>query len=720
MDKIEQLYKLYLEEGLITSATTIEMFSNADDTAKGQLYDLGRENDLFAETDSDTFKNAWSIEPVKTEAVATETAPVTAENQAVDTDLESEDTSSELPKPKTDYTSQIKSSEFFEENVPYKGSEQEKVDKQYDKKDSSATIDDLLKTLDGVKYKKESGKFETDDSVGMDVFQKEEEQAVPIFSEMFKGSGINFEETSIGGLNPFTGMPSVDLDAMTVSIGEKGSSSYKSIDIPLEIEGGVASENLTKLKSFIKENKDIVNTYDWSRNSRQAEKAYDTWEDSNVNIKQGEEVIKQETLKNPNYFEVLDEANKPKTSAEKYADARASYASHGYTYRNKLAAKEDLENKLKEAKTILLKKNPEISSDELDKAARDIVRQQDYQQKLADLKLKERDLAIKRGEISASIMYAGGVASKNKKTEKFNKDLDVTNTIIDQTRLTNNDTEFLFNNVKKAYSENGDGVVVTPENQNEVLRIAEKLGLNLDMLDKSQVKLENGNVISSNYYKIMQASRDASTAGSLLINDRLKKQSDLASSIGDDDLSLIAAGKNYNMWDQAANSVLLGAGDLLVGAGRLTAEINPFTLVERVEQAVRGDVEGAFSPKFAKLGADWVEFSSKDRETYARSVSFDDAFSSGGNFMQFALQETATQIPIIAAMVASGGTAAPWVIGASTMGSKMNELGYENINLADGEKYSNSDVWLKSLGYGLLEGSLSAVSGTRVLRNAKS
>ena len=27
MDKIDQLYKLYLEQGLITSATTIEMFS---------------------------------------------------------------------------------------------------------------------------------------------------------------------------------------------------------------------------------------------------------------------------------------------------------------------------------------------------------------------------------------------------------------------------------------------------------------------------------------------------------------------------------------------------------------------------------------------------------------------------------------------------------------------------------------------------------------------
>ncbi len=99
MDKIEQLYKLYLEQGLITSATTIEMFSNADDDARNQLYELGKENDLFTETDSNTFKSAWSVEPAKTEAVATETAPVTAENQAVDTGLESENGSSEPQSP---------------------------------------------------------------------------------------------------------------------------------------------------------------------------------------------------------------------------------------------------------------------------------------------------------------------------------------------------------------------------------------------------------------------------------------------------------------------------------------------------------------------------------------------------------------------------------------------------------------------------------------------
>ena len=90
MDKIDQLYKLYLEQGLITSATTIEMFSDADDDARNQLYELGKENDLFAETDSNTFKSAWSVEPVKTEDVVKETAVATSVNQAVDTDLESE------------------------------------------------------------------------------------------------------------------------------------------------------------------------------------------------------------------------------------------------------------------------------------------------------------------------------------------------------------------------------------------------------------------------------------------------------------------------------------------------------------------------------------------------------------------------------------------------------------------------------------------------------
>ena len=90
MDKIEQLYNLYTEQGLISSATSLEDFAAADDDIKDKLYELGSGEELFITTSIDDFKSAWSSEPVKTEAVATETASVTAVDEAVDTDLPSE------------------------------------------------------------------------------------------------------------------------------------------------------------------------------------------------------------------------------------------------------------------------------------------------------------------------------------------------------------------------------------------------------------------------------------------------------------------------------------------------------------------------------------------------------------------------------------------------------------------------------------------------------
>lgn len=59
MDKIEQLYNLYLQKGLITNATTLDMFRAANDDQQSSLYKLGMERNLFQTTDEGTFKSAW-------------------------------------------------------------------------------------------------------------------------------------------------------------------------------------------------------------------------------------------------------------------------------------------------------------------------------------------------------------------------------------------------------------------------------------------------------------------------------------------------------------------------------------------------------------------------------------------------------------------------------------------------------------------------------------
>jgi hypothetical protein len=60
MDKIEQLYNLYLERGLITSATTLEKFRAANEQQQAALYDLGKQNSLFQSSDLAAFQSAWT------------------------------------------------------------------------------------------------------------------------------------------------------------------------------------------------------------------------------------------------------------------------------------------------------------------------------------------------------------------------------------------------------------------------------------------------------------------------------------------------------------------------------------------------------------------------------------------------------------------------------------------------------------------------------------
>ena len=62
-DKLQQLYNLYLENGILTDATSFETFSQANGNQIDALYNLGQENGLFVTTDLDTFSGAWAQQP---------------------------------------------------------------------------------------------------------------------------------------------------------------------------------------------------------------------------------------------------------------------------------------------------------------------------------------------------------------------------------------------------------------------------------------------------------------------------------------------------------------------------------------------------------------------------------------------------------------------------------------------------------------------------------
>ena len=59
MDKIEQLYNLYLEKNIISEAITLDQFRASTPEQQKKLYGLGVDEGLFQTTNEETFSGAW-------------------------------------------------------------------------------------------------------------------------------------------------------------------------------------------------------------------------------------------------------------------------------------------------------------------------------------------------------------------------------------------------------------------------------------------------------------------------------------------------------------------------------------------------------------------------------------------------------------------------------------------------------------------------------------
>lgn len=63
MDKLQQLYNLYLDQGIITEAVSFEEFSGINENQQEQLFNLGKQSGLFVTTTVDDFLSVWPTEP---------------------------------------------------------------------------------------------------------------------------------------------------------------------------------------------------------------------------------------------------------------------------------------------------------------------------------------------------------------------------------------------------------------------------------------------------------------------------------------------------------------------------------------------------------------------------------------------------------------------------------------------------------------------------------
>ena len=222
---------------------------------------------------------------------------------------------------------------------------------------------------------------------------------------------------------------------------------------------------------------------------------------------------------------------------------------------------------------------------------------------------------------------------------------------------------------------------------------------------------------------LLQAYKDVNSEIDSSLNV-MKSQYDEAAIIGSELTSdknvLSAADKNYSQWDKNMTTIGLGASDIVAGLTTLAANAVVYPLEGAIEAVASGvgneDFNLGLIDDLASGAVDYNLWSNNIRDEYVDSVDFDEAFSSVSNFGKFMMQEGATQIPILATIMASGG-AGSFVIGASTAGQKMMDMQTE---IATGQAdHPAWKLWLSSIGYGVVEGGFAALTTVPALKRAK-
>ena len=244
---------------------------------------------------------------------------------------------------------------------------------------------------------------------------------------------------------------------------------------------------------------------------------------------------------------------------------------------------------------------------------------------------------------------------------------------------------------------------------NEFVNILKKLNIDVNTDLTKKVVLPSGSVVSEAFVDGALKFQAAAQADEILYLQSQEEINKTGLEIKDIKAALDATQRDYDLGEKAMTSIGVGVGDIGVGITYLGGKAIsvPFYLLGQYKPM--NEALDSFAVKYNEVTNDI-------RESYVRDVAFDDAFKEG-NFGKFALQEVSNQLPIIASIMASGGAAA-YVIGSSSAGKQMMDMQTE---IANGTaEYTNSEVWLKSLGFGVAEAAFAQLTTIPILNRAKS
>ena len=199
--------------------------------------------------------------------------------------------------------------------------------------------------------------------------------------------------------------------------------------------------------------------------------------------------------------------------------------------------------------------------------------------------------------------------------------------------------------------------------------------------------------------------------------------------------------RDYDLWEKAAD--LAGVGLLEIGVNLLVAGkkySDPQTYVDMVMGTQ------SISPLTTPLLTQFTKFANDARDYHSMDITFDEALGLGdnefswSNFGEYGVTLVANQLPILATVVATGGSGSmilpSIVLGSSAMGGKYREMSYENYLLSEDfrkqvdhindlpnkseeekkriinelennmseERFSEAEMMLKGTGFGMAEG----------------
>jgi hypothetical protein len=551
-------------------------------------------------------------------------------------------------------------------------------------------------------------------------FGVEEEEGKQTLEKLYAGiPGLTFEETNATSgdiTNRFDAVKAVYVDPFT---GVRKESDILQFDI------GVMNASAEKRPQLANKNADILKDF-FNKNLKNVNLA------KNKALREESKLIYNKELNNSITPEFRAEVNAEFDAPNLFTPRKESYAgtnlaggmtmgtAGGGTY-----IVRPYENELNSAKKKILLDNPNISKEKLnieaDKLARTLLKTDAFNNRKASV----AQSIIENDKTLQSKLYVGSLLANEAAVKEQNK-------ATTQLKVAENAALTMQGLGKDAVSIL-NGEYKTEEEAAVIANKFKSVGIDMDVNNTELLTLKNGNTVSKGFYDAYLKLNEAYKANNLYATQAFKAQTNNLEKLNDSDIFTTTAAKNYDLGEKYLANIGLGTADIATGASYLTAKVlaavTPFSYAgDEVSKLIYGEDAQTTAGKLDEWAVGYTKAVEDIRQSYVRDVSFKDAFKDGSNFGKFAAQEISQQIPILMAMMATGGAAGAAGVsaeGASTAmigtfgaGSKMAQMQTE---IAKGTAdYSNTEIWLKSVGFGASEALFERVTTIPILKRATS